>query len=73
MSEDRVFGGTGMSRRIGATGGDQFDLGLPSPQQNETSAQVVRLVDRETRTIRQEAIERVRQGRIFKIPKDLKS
>jgi hypothetical protein len=48
----------------------RLNLHQPPPPVNKTSATVVTFVDAETRAIRKEAIERVRNGGIF-VPPDL--
>lgn len=69
MAKNRVLGNAIMSKRNDTALIEQLDLDLPAPVQDRRSECVVRFVDRETRLLRQEAIEHVRRAGIFELPK----
>lgn len=58
-----------MSKRHDTSPIEQLDLELTPPIQDHRSECVVRFVDRETRILRQEALEHVRRAGIFELPK----
>ena len=71
LNEGESEGRARMAKReAGVENNRQLALELP-PKPERHSATVVRMLDAETRSIRRDAIERVRNGGIFEPPKTL--